>query len=46
MKFRVRVKIPNVEKEKYLFVATMDQAKEVVRKMNAKLIEVKEVDQI
>ena len=46
MKFRVRVKIPNIEKEKYLFVSTMDQAKDVVRKMNAKLIEIKEIDQI
>ena len=46
MKFRVRVKIPNIKKEKYLFVATMEQAKDVVRKMNAKLIEVKEINQI
>jgi len=46
MKFRIRVKIPNVEKEKYLFIATMDQAKDIVKKMNAKLIEVKEINQI
>ena len=46
MKFRVRVKIPNIEKEKYLFVATIEQAKNAVKKMNAKLIEIKKINQI
>ena len=46
MKFRLRVKLPDIKVEKFIFVRDMDEAEDFVRKTGATLIEVKETDKM
>tara|TARA_R110002020_G_scaffold173284_2_gene364092 strand:- start:722 stop:1024 length:303 start_codon:yes stop_codon:yes gene_type:complete len=45
-KFRLRIKLPNIKLEKFVFLRTMNEAEELVRQTNATLIEVKETDKM